>query len=151
MINLQCFGKQSPAPWIALAPVWISTLPAACNVNLTEVPLSRTGANICIRLWMICSTVVWMALHYEHTPSYLLLFYFMHTSLVVFYNICTVHGADLIHISLLVIHLCIVVYVTNKTWNLKQWNAEGICSGAMIVKCIIEPEGEGVVEQIQAH
>ncbi len=30
-------------------------------------------------------------------------FYFMHTSLVVFYNICTVHGADLIHISLLVI------------------------------------------------
>ncbi len=32
-----------------------------------------------------------------------------------FFNICTVHGADPTLISLLVISLCIVVYVTNKT------------------------------------
>ncbi len=33
------------------------------------------------------------------------------------YN-CTVHGADLTNISLLVIH-CIIVYVTNKILNLE--------------------------------
>ncbi len=53
---------------------------------------------------------------------FLFILFYVYFPCVVFYNICTVHGADLTHISLLVNTLCIIVYVTNKTWNLKTWS-----------------------------
>ncbi len=51
---------------------------------------------------------------------FLFILFYVYFPCVVFFYICTVHGADPTLISLLVIQsYTIVVYVTNKTWNLK--------------------------------
>ncbi len=54
-----------------------------------------------------------LILYILYSVLYILLF------IVVFYNICTVHGADLIHISLLVIQSLYSRVCDIKTWNLK--------------------------------
>ncbi len=66
------------------------------------------------------STVYYHAHYFIFCSLYLFFIHFILCILlcvVVFYNICTVHGADLTHISLLVNTLCIIVYVTNKSWT----------------------------------
>ncbi len=75
-----------------------------------------------VLLILIFKSTVYSHAHYLYFILYILFFYsfhFMYILCVVFYNICTVHGADLTHISLLVYTLCIIVYVTNKSWT---WN-----------------------------
>ncbi len=75
----------------------------------------------CTVILIFKSTVYYHA-HYLYFVLYIF-FFFIHLILcillcvVFFYNICTVHGADLTHISLLVNTLCIIVYVTNKSWT----------------------------------
>ncbi len=75
------------------------------------------------------STVYYHAHYFIFYILYFVLYiflFFIHLILcillcvVVFYNICTVHGADLTHISLLVNTLSIIVYnVTNKNLELE--------------------------------
>ncbi len=91
-----------------------------CYVNTLYNMFAHSSYTFLVILLFIKSTVYCPALF---ILLQLLLFFFSYLYLCIFSCVCipytcTVHGADLTYISLLVI-LCIIVYVTNK--NLESW------------------------------
>ncbi len=90
-------------------------------LHVNHVQPICTFLSCTVMLILIFKSTVYYHVHYFIFCS-LYLFFIIHFILcillcVVFYNICTVHGADLTHISLLVNTFCIIVYVTNKSWT----------------------------------
>ncbi len=91
-------------------------------LHVNHVQPICTFPSCTVMLILIFKSTVYCHAHILYFVLYI--FFFFHLILcillcVVFYNICTVHGADLTHISLLVIYslYSIIVYVTNKSWT----------------------------------
>ncbi len=80
-----------------------------CCYMTTMYNLFCTFLSCTFLLILIFKSTVYCHAHFFYVLYFVLyliffLFHFMYISSVVFYNICTVHGADLTHISLLVIY-----------------------------------------------
>ncbi len=91
-------------------------------LHVNHVQPVCTFLSCTVLLILIFKSTVYYHAHYFIFYILFFISFFIHFILcillcVVFYNICTDHGADLTHISLLVNTLCIIVYVTNKSWT----------------------------------
>ncbi len=88
-----------------------------CTTYL-HIPLLYSHAYLNIYVYSILSCTLFYILYFVLYIFFIIINFILCILLcVAFYNICTVHGADLTHISLLVNTFCIIVYVTNKSWT----------------------------------